>query len=324
MTDSTAAPDTGHSDAGGRLQPAGRDVRDTVFIHTNAKQMLGALVSAHSLKRSSSAPNEFDVRILRHQDYPFFQAREGQPFLRSGRRRSWRNDDLQSFTPLRFMAPELMDYRGRAVVIDPDVFAVGDIRELLASDMQGKALICRARPGHNRRSDYLASSVMLLDCAKLAHWHCESGFEEMFAFKRDYEDWIRLALEPRESIGLFEPEWNHFDTLSRETKLLHNTKRRTQPWKTGLPIDYTVRERRFGVVPTRWIKRIESKIRGGDPRGVYLPHPDPGQESFFFGLLRECLEQGVIAEEFVREEMAKNHVRHDALELIDRVPPIAA
>ena len=29
---------------------------------------------------------------------------------------TWRNDDLQSFTPLRFMPPQLMGYRGRAVV----------------------------------------------------------------------------------------------------------------------------------------------------------------------------------------------------------------
>ena len=40
-------------------------------------------------------------------------------------------EDLQSFTPLRFMPPQLMGYEGRAIVIDPDVFAVGDVYELL-------------------------------------------------------------------------------------------------------------------------------------------------------------------------------------------------
>ena len=49
----------------------------------------------------------------------------------TGVKRNWRNDDLQSFTPLRFMPPELMGYQGRAVVVDPDVFAVGDVFELL-------------------------------------------------------------------------------------------------------------------------------------------------------------------------------------------------
>src|SRR3546814_5002996 len=102
------------------------------------------------------------------------------------------------------MPPELMGGQGRAVVIDPDVFAVGDIGELLARDMQGKAMMCRARPGHNRRAEYLASSVMLLDCAKLTHWRCEAQFGAMFAMQRDSELWISLELEPRDNIGLCE------------------------------------------------------------------------------------------------------------------------
>ena len=53
-------------------------------------------------------------------------------------KRIWRNDDLQSFTPLRFLPPQLMGYQGRAVVIDPDIFATGDIWELLSRDMAGK------------------------------------------------------------------------------------------------------------------------------------------------------------------------------------------
>jgi hypothetical protein len=51
---------------------------------------------------------------------------------------------------------------------------------------------------------------------------------------------------------------------------------------------------------------------------------DPNQESFFFGLLRECLETGIVTEEMIRAEMHDNHVRHDALELLARTPPLAA
>ena len=58
--------------------------------------------------------------------------------------------------------------------------------------------------------------------------------------------------------------------------------------------------------------------------GHYRRHWDPNQERFFFGLLRECLEKGVVSEEMLREEMARNHVRHDALELVERTPPLAA
>ena len=57
---------------------------------------------------------------------------------------------------------------------------------------------------------------------------------------------------------------------------------------------------------------------------AYEPHPDPHQEQFFFSLLRECVDKGVISESFLREEMKRNHVRHDALELLERARPLAA
>src|ERR1700741_4488746 len=109
--------------------------RSGVFIQTNAKQAIGAIVSAYSMKRNSARADEFDVTIMRSEDYPFFQAREGQSFMRNRVKRVWRNSDLQSFTLVRFLPPQLMNYEGRAVVVDPDVFAIGDVWELLNRDM---------------------------------------------------------------------------------------------------------------------------------------------------------------------------------------------
>lgn len=301
-------------------------MKPTVFVHTNHKQLVGALVSAYSLQRNSRRADQFDVRILHHKDFPFFQAREGQRFLRNGGSRVWKNDDLQSFTPLRFMPPEAMGYQGRAVVIDPDVFAVGDIYELLAMDMQGKAIKCVARPGHNDRPAYLASSVMVLDCAQLTDWRCEEQFNEMFEFKRDYIRWIDLSLEPRERIGLLDPVWNHFDTLTSDTKLLHNTKRQTQPWKTGLPQDYTIREKSGWKVQMKSaVKLVKGWFLGQTAKtGYYTRHPDPKQEAFFFELLHECVEHGVVTEELLKDEMRKNHLRRDTLEILHRLPARAA
>jgi Glycosyl transferase family 8 len=298
-------------------------MKPTVFIQTNHKQLVGALVSAYSLRRNSRSADEFEVHIMHHKDYPFLQAREGQKFLRDGASCVWKNDDLQSFTPLRFMPPELMGYQGRAVVIDPDVFAVGDIYELLSLEMQGKALMFVARPGREDRPVYYASSVMLLDCAQLTDWRCEEQFNEMFAFRRDYTDWIKLRLEPLERVGFLDPTWNHFDLLNEETKLLHNTRRRTQPWKAGLPRDYTVHDKG----QRSWLKTVKQGIKsvflnGETGQGRYQSHSDPRQEAFFFGLLRECVEQGIITETLLREEMRKNHVRHDALEMLERTPPL--
>jgi hypothetical protein len=292
-----------------------------VFVHTNHRQMVGALVSQYSLKRNSREPDAFDVRIIDTKDHAFLHAREGQYYLRDGVQRQWLMEDLQSFTPLRFMPPELMGYEGRAVVIDPDVFAAGDVNELLSRDMGGKALICRARKGPKS----FASSVMLLDCARLTHWSTAEQFDAMFAGKLDYMDWICLKLEPRETIGLLEPEWNDFDHLDENTKLLHNTKRWNQPWKTGLPVDFTPTEGSGIFRAVGWIRRARANLFGRYALlGQYKRHWDPNQERFFFGLLRECLEKGVISEAMLREEMERNHVRHDAFEVLERTPRLAA
>ena len=58
--------------------------------------------------------------------------------------------------------------------------------------------------------------------------------------------------------------------------------------------------------------------------GHYKQNPDIKQEQFFFGLVKEMLEQGIIDEEMIREQMVQNHVRHDAFEVLERTPPLAA
>lgn len=300
-------------------------MRPVVFIQSNARQHLGALVSRFSLRRNSASPDRFDVRILQQEDHPFFRAREGQAYRRDGVRHTWRNEDLQSFTPLRFMPPECMAYRGRALVIDPDVFAVGDVWELLARDMQGKAVLCRPKGGAKGRDGGFATSVMLLDCAKLRHWRCEERFHAMFDEGRDYMDWMFLKEEDPESIGALEEEWNDFDRLTPRTKLLHNTKRWTQPWKTGLPVDFTPADKTRSFPVLGWWRRARRALLGPHGGlGRYRRHPDPAQERLFFSLLREALEAGDVDETLLRDEMRRNHLRHDALELIERTPRRAA
>ena len=292
-----------------------------VFIQTNDEQYLGALVAAHALRRNSRHADRFDVQILHYNDFPWLHAREGQPFLRGVERRVWTRDDLQSFTPLRFLPPRLMNYQGRAVVIDPDCFALADIWDLLSRDMQGMALMCRMRPAIKELPAYRASSVMLLDNTRLTHWDAERTFNDLFASKVDYMKWVKLEYEADEAVGLLEEEWNDFDRLTAQTRILHTTYRRTQPWKTGLPIDFTVRVKDYRryPFPKSVFKQVKKLIAPKKPKPeAYLPHPDPNQERLFFSLLAECLAQGIVTEELVRREMSANHVRHDALELCSR------
>ncbi|MEO7814659.1 MAG: hypothetical protein ABIR87_04355 [Sphingomicrobium sp.] len=280
-------------------------MKPTVFIQANDRQMLGAKISAHSYKKASATPDSFNVRIMSAREYPRLM-QPGQSILRDGRVRDWDPDDLQSFTPLRFAPPSLMKHKGRALVTDPDCFGIGDVAELFDRDLGGKAIMAVPRPGHNKRNDYVATSVMLLDCAKLAHWQIDRDIDDLFTKKFDYIDWIELKREDPATIGFLEPEWNSFDRLVPETKILHTTKRRTQPWKAGLPIDYTLRERG----PFDFIRRLKRK--------TYESHPDPNQEALVYSLLADLVDSGAVTKSQLVAEMAANHVRHDSLDLVDR------
>lgn len=280
-------------------------MKDTVFIQANARQMLGARIAAYSFKRNSRTPNSFDVRIMTLEDFPRLK-RQGQSVMRGGYVRPWDPDDLQSFSPLRFAPPTMMGFSGRAVVTDPDCFALGDVTDLFGRDMKGKAVMAVPRPGHGGESDYIATSVMLLDNPRLRHWDFDRQIDDLFAHRFDYLDWVALKREQRSTVGLLEPGWNSFDRLDDETEILHTTKRRTQPWKTGLLVDYTLRE----SGPFDTLRRLVHRR--------YQPHPDPNQEALIYSLLAEMLDRRMVTTKELVAEMAADHIRHDSLELIER------
>ena len=296
------------------------------FVHTNDKQKLGAILAAHMLRRQSRVPDSFDVRLIEHRDHPFLAAHEGRSYRRGGQQQPWLNDDLQSFTPLRFSPPELMGFKGRALVIDPDVLAIADVAQLFARDMRGRAILCRTHHGMKAvvRGRF-ASSVMLLDCDRLQHWRTEAQFAELFTGKRDYRRWLGLEDEDPQTIGPLEPEWNDFDRLTEQTRMLHLTRRSTQPWKTGLPVDFLPVEQFPAFPPFGWAMRARRKLFGPHAfLGHYRTHPDPRQESLFFAVLRECLEREVVSDALLRAEMAAGHLRHDAFSRMDQVPTVDA
>jgi hypothetical protein len=283
-------------------------MKPKVVIHTNDKQMLGALVSAHSFRRNSRTPDAFDVRIVTAKEFPELQE-GGHSFLRGGHVREWDPDDLQSFTPVRYAIPGMLGYEGLALVTDPDVFAVGDVSELFGRDLEGKAVWCTPRPRFHKITDPLATSVMLLDNAKLKHWRFADDLQALWDHKVDYLDWINLKRETLETIGLLEPEWNDFDHLTPATKLLHNTKRRTQPWKTGLAIDFTFKERGLLNFALPIVRKLAPN---------YTRHPDERQEAYFYALLAEALDTGAVSREQVQAEVSLGHVRTDSEALIER------
>ena len=296
-------------------------MKNCVFVHTNHRQMVGALVSQYSLKRNSRDPDAFDVRIIDTKDQPFLHAREGQHYLRDGVQRQWLIEDLQSFTPLRFMPPELMGYQGRAVVIDPDVFAVGDVNELLTRDMAGKALMCRARKGPRALPPASCCSTAPSSPTGAPP---SSSTDVRIQARLHGLDLPASSSRARPSAcsspsGTTSTSWTRTPSSCTTPSAGTSPGRPACRW-TSRPTEGSGIFRALG-----WVRRARASLFGRYALlGQYKRHWDPNQERFFFGLLRECLDKGVISEAMLREEMERNHVRHDAFEVLERTPRLAA
>jgi hypothetical protein len=259
------------------------DVKPTVVIHTNDPQLVAARVCAHPLKSSSRSPDRFDVRLLRLEETPHLYRRNNDPFVWwDGDAPSiWRRRDLQSFAPLRRLVPALLGFRGRALVLDPDVFAVGDVYELLTRDMAGKASLCRPKSEWRDGRRLNSTGVMLLDCSQLTRWRWEREIDDVFRGGVKLGPWRSLLDEAPNRTGRLEERWNDVDTLTEEMKLLHNTEISTQPWKTGLPADYHQHAPRWPA-PCESLRRAAWRaIRSGSGEIFYRPHPDPRQAAFY-------------------------------------------
>lgn len=311
--------------------------KPTVFVHTSCHEIMSGKVAAYSLKRMSKNADKFDVRIIELENYPHLMKYHGCRCIRNKREAAWYKDVPQSFLPLRFIVPQLMGYEGKAIVIDPDIFAVADIYELLTKDMGDKAIFARPMYRKNERIAH-NSSVMLLDCSELEHWQWEKEIDEVFEKKRDLQEWILIQTEPRENIGELEEEWNHYDTLNEYTKLLHNTNQVTQPWKTGLPyniarLNNNVQEfaplgiglgstyAKIVKAPSKRkaLKSVMKELLSPKETKLYRQHPEQKQANLFFSYLKEALSEGVVKEDLIRQEIKYKHIRKDIFEILEKV-----
>lgn len=280
-----------------------------IFIHTNDKQSVGAVLAKYAIERLLPQNSDITVEYINVDTIPAFKSFAGKSYLRAGVVSTYDPKDLQSFTLSRFMPPELIGYEGKAIVIDPDIFAIKDVSSLFELDMKGCAIACCEKKGH------FDTSMMLLDCAKLRHWNIERLLSDLAEKKIDYVfDVMSLKHEPEGSILPIPRIWNNLDILTLDTYFLHTTNRLTQPWKTGLPIDFTVNPlpKLFGIIPREPIHKLLGKYPT-----KYLPHPDTNIEKFFITLAKDGYKAGVLTKEYLQQEMSANHIRKDTLTLIE-------
>ncbi len=276
-----------------------------VFIHTNNKQLLGAKLAQYAILKNTNNKS-IEIEILNVDDRKDFKEFVGKSYKRSGTDYIHKDDDLQSFTLSRFLPPELMNYEGRSVVIDPDIFALSDISQLFEIDMSGQAVAaCKKKTSWD-------SSVMLMENRLLKHWSMTQIINDLTSFRLDYNDIMTLRFE--DSVHELNRSWNDLDNLTNNTLMLHTTNRLTQPWKTGLKIDFTRIPMRkiFGFIPREPIHWVLGKRPSR-----YQPHPDKKIEGFFMNLLNDALQNEIIDKSYLQSEIDKKNLREDIFKFIN-------
>ena len=282
-------------------------MKNKIFIHTNNRQGIGAMLSKFSFERVNS--ERIPVEFINVDSLDVFKNFSGKTYLRNGKLITYDPTDLQSFTLSRFMPPELMNYEGRALLVDPDIFAIKDTSLLFTMDMSGKNIAACNKLGA------WDTSMMVLECNNLHHWKMSEILEQLESKKLDYLDLIRLKKENPETLIDMPRIWNNLDTLTPETKMIHMTNRITQPWSTGLAIDFTPNPlpKILGFIPREPIHKILGKYPTH-----YLPHPNNTIEKFFFTVAHDALKAGVVTEAFIQKEIEEKHLRPDFLEAMER------
>jgi hypothetical protein len=280
-------------------------MKPVVFIHTPSKHFISARVCAYSLRTRSRHPDSFEIRFLSLEETPELLQHEGGSFRwRDGARAvRWHADMPQAFVLLRLRVPELMQFEGRALLLDPDIIAIGDVWELLSRDMKGKAVFCRPWV---EMGEGFSTSVALMECSQLRHWQWREQIEEVFRRERPVRSWLSLIGEDPDTIGCLEEEWNDCDRLTEKTRLLHYTNRRTQPWLTGLPYHGHY------IRPNSVASKAAAFLRLA---GLHRPHP---HAEAFLALLREAVECEEITKQEIHQQIRLGLLRPDALAWFSR------
>jgi lipopolysaccharide biosynthesis glycosyltransferase len=143
---------------------------------------------------------------------------------------------------VRFCVPEVFGYHGRAIYMDADQLVLADVQDLVDQlDADHAIGIVRhiegtfaGEPVEPRNE----TSVMVQDCEKLKTWDPATLFDGVVANDETpgpgqirYKDFIRLAWVDPALIQEIDPRWNHYNIHRDDSKLIHFSHVREQPWK---------------------------------------------------------------------------------------------
>ena len=113
--------------------------------------------------------------------------------------------------------------------------------------------------------------------------------------------------------------FNSFDKFNSKTEFLHTTNRITQPWKTGLKVDFY--KYKFDYGESTFIKRKLNEIIETVKNIIfpkkYLPHPDQSVTDLFDKLFQDALNSGYISKEEVSKNIKNKSISKNYLKYLD-------
>ncbi len=147
-----------------------------------------------------------------------------------------------NFGFVRFEVPALCGYKGRAVYMDADQLVFTDMKDLFDQLDSKHDVACVQEPegtfGGKTVEKGNQTSVMVLNCERLTDWKPETMFDNVVPNRAEvepgqilYRDFMKLAFMDESRVQPLDPRWNHFNTVKKDTKLVHFSHVRSQPWK---------------------------------------------------------------------------------------------
>ncbi len=231
----------------------------TVFISSGEASLLERKVLMYSLRRNSR--RDLDIHVFNGTHNTI--EREGHPPQPAPMSLKVKYQNVTEFSNYRFLVPEVCGHQGRAISMDSDVIALGDIGELFDAEMGDNDLLAKPAAYGDKVDEQWGLSVMLLDCAR-TRLALDQYFDEIEVGLYSYTDLHQmrppfLARHPFK-IGRIDPRWNEFDCRYKDTRLIHYTNLYSQPWKFrshphgDLWFEYFEEARKAGYITDRDIE----------------------------------------------------------------------
>jgi len=267
-----------------------------VFIQSNKYQLIAAKVSQFSFFKNGAE----DVEIMQFENNNLLQSYIGLDYLRNSKINKYVND-LQSFTFLRFLAPELMNFKGYCLVVDPDVFALRNIKALENVIDDKHDIFCTFYNNTPR------SEVMVVNCNTI-NWNFADILEKVFSKTLDYKELLNLQFPRKIKIKEVDIKYNEHDQFDDKTVFLHTTNRITQPWKYNLPIDFQRYVSKKEILKNLFKKFIGLNYNKEILSNRYLKHKDPKVISLIKNFFLEALNKNFITEEDINFAIKNNYI----------------